>query len=285
MFSRTVDACERFLVKDTSQTVFVGDLLEHGHRELLMIGGDVGRFKQGRDFELAGSHFVVAGLGRDAQTVQFAVHFVHERQNALWNGSEVVIFELLSLGGLGSEQGTSGGEQIRAAIEESLIDQEIFLFRTGCGRNVSDFFVAEEAQNALGLFVQGLHGLEQRGLGVQSFAGPGYEGSGDTKSGAIAAFQDVSRAGDVPRGVSARSVRGTNAAVREGRGIRFSLDEGFALELGDCFTTAFAAFVERVVFFSRGAGERIKYVGVVGGPFADGPEAHGVGYFIRHGFG
>ena len=49
--------------------MFFGGIFQDRHQQLLMVGRDVGRFKKGRNLELSGRHFVMPGLGRNAQAV------------------------------------------------------------------------------------------------------------------------------------------------------------------------------------------------------------------------
>ena len=61
-----IDAREGLLVQQASETVLFSRALEHGHGELLVVGGDVGRLEVGRDLKLARRHLVVARLGGHA---------------------------------------------------------------------------------------------------------------------------------------------------------------------------------------------------------------------------
>jgi hypothetical protein len=107
--------------------------LKHRHREVLMIGGQVGVFIDGSHFVLSGGNFVVTGFYRDSQLVQFVLGLQHAGQNAIRNRAEVLIFQLLPFGRLGSEKCAAGVEQIGSGEKEISIDQEILLF-TACRR-------------------------------------------------------------------------------------------------------------------------------------------------------
>jgi hypothetical protein len=61
----TVDARKGLFVQQTDKAVLFGGVLQHRHDQLLVVAGDVSRFKEGGDFKLAGGHFVVAGFGRN----------------------------------------------------------------------------------------------------------------------------------------------------------------------------------------------------------------------------
>ena len=73
-----------------------------------MVGGDVGSFEHGGEFELAGGHFVVTGFGGDAEFEQFLLRVEHVGEDPFGDSPEVVVVELLAFGGLRPEQGASG---------------------------------------------------------------------------------------------------------------------------------------------------------------------------------
>ena len=89
-------------------------LAQDFHRELIVIGRDIGFFENRRRLELARRHFVVTGLDRNAELVELKLHFAHERLNASRDRAEVMIFELLALRRLTADQRTAGHDKIRA---------------------------------------------------------------------------------------------------------------------------------------------------------------------------
>ena len=91
--------------------------------------------------------------------------------------------------------------------------------------------MAEELQNPSGLLVQHLHRLEQRGLGVESLTGPGDKRGGNAEGSAIGVLYQIGRTSHIPCGVATSGVGGPDTAVGEGGGVRFSLNQGLALEL------------------------------------------------------
>ena len=131
VLARAVDAGEWLFVRQAGHAVFLGHPLERDHHQLLMIGRQVGRLEDRRDFVLRRGHFVVPRLDRNAELEQLALGFQHEGQHALRNGAEVMIFELLALRRLGAEQRATGGEQVGPSKVEVPIDQEVFLLRAG----------------------------------------------------------------------------------------------------------------------------------------------------------
>ena len=128
MLAAAVDPLEGFLVLQADQTVLGGDLLHHLHGQQVVINGHVGGVVDGRQFMLGGGDLVVLGLGGDAQLPQFFVQFLHELRNDGPDGAEVMLFQFLTLGGSGAEEGTAGKHNIQALIVVFLADEEIFLF-------------------------------------------------------------------------------------------------------------------------------------------------------------
>ena len=104
MFAGSVDAGERFLVEEASHPIFLRHALKHRHREVLMIGRQIGVFINGSHLVLPRGDFVVAGLYRDSQLVQFVLGLQHAGQNPIRNRAEILIFQFLPLGRLGSER-------------------------------------------------------------------------------------------------------------------------------------------------------------------------------------
>ena len=113
------------------------------HDQLLVVGGDVGVFEDRGDLVLARGHFVVPRLDRHAQLEQFSLGFEHEGQHALGNGTEIMIFEFLTLGRLRTEQGAAGGEQVGPGKVEVTVDQEVLLLGAGGRRDEGGVVVAE----------------------------------------------------------------------------------------------------------------------------------------------
>ena len=73
-----------------------------------MIYGQITFFENGSQFELVGSHFVVAGLYGDAQFQCLDFQVFHESCHTGRDGPEVMVFQLLVFAGFVSHQGTSG---------------------------------------------------------------------------------------------------------------------------------------------------------------------------------
>ena len=70
--------------------------------------------KIGRQLVLCGRDLVVLGLGQHAQLPQLFVQFLHIGRNAGLDRAEVMIVQLLTLGGFCAEERAAGVDQIAA---------------------------------------------------------------------------------------------------------------------------------------------------------------------------
>ena len=273
VLARPVDARERLLVEQALHAVLLGDRLEDGHQQLLMVGGDVAALEHRRDLELARRDLVVAGLGGDAELEQLTLGVHHEAEHALGDRTEVVVVELLALGRLGAEQGAAGVDQVGTGQEEVPVDQEVLLLGPAERHDLLQVVVTEQLQDALGVRAHRLLAAQQRRLVVQRLAGHRHEHRRDAQGVAVRVLQDVGRAGDVPAGVAAGLEGAAEAAGREAGGVGFALDQGLARELGERLAVA-DRLEEAVVLLGGQAGHRIEDVRVVRGPLRQRPVLH-----------
>ncbi|MPM49525.1 hypothetical protein SDC9_96255 [bioreactor metagenome] len=214
VLARAVDAGEGFFVKQTDQTVTVGDLPQHFHDQHVVVDREIHVFKHRRQFELGRRHFIVPGLGRDAERPQFFFNFVHEGEHPVFDRPEVMIFKLLVFRRRRAEERPSGLDQIGALQVEALVDQEVFLL---CAERDGDPFLGqlEALHQPLDRHAQRLGGAQQRRFLVQRLAGVAAEGGRDAERRAVRMTLDEGRAGRVPRGVTARLEGAAQSARRE----------------------------------------------------------------------
>ena len=171
--------------------------------------------KSGREFVLAGGDFIVAGFDGNAELDQFVFAVGHERQHALGDHAEIMIFQFLALWRRATEERAPAGDQVGPGVVKVLVDQEIFLLGADGGEDLVDAGVTEQLEDADGLRAEGIHALEQRGFLVERFAGPTEEGGGDDQRGAIGMLHDVSGAGRDPRRYNRGLRRWRGARPRE----------------------------------------------------------------------
>ena len=145
-----------------------------------MVDGNVGLFENRSALKLVGSHFVVSGLDRNAEPVGMPFEIFHELQYTAWDGSEVVVVELLVFCGDVSHEGPAGLGQIGAGLEQSFVHEKILLFPSQRHVDLCDILV-EELTHVDSGFVEGKQRFEQRGLEVERFTCVGDENAGDTE--------------------------------------------------------------------------------------------------------
>ena len=91
VLARAVEPREGLFVEQAGQAVLLGDLLEDGHDQLLVVGRDVGALEHRGDLVLARGDLVVPCLDRHTQFVELALAVHHERQDEVRDGTEVVV--------------------------------------------------------------------------------------------------------------------------------------------------------------------------------------------------
>ncbi len=185
VLARAVDARERLLVQQAHQAVAACDVLHHLHRQLLVVGADVGVLEDRRELVLVGRDLVVACLDRHAQLRQLQLGLQHAREDALGDRAEVVVVELVALGRLGAEQRTPGGQQVGALEVVLLVDQEVLLLGADRGEHAPRVVHAEQLQRPDRGTRERVHRAQQRDLVVQRLAGPRGERRRDAQQRAV----------------------------------------------------------------------------------------------------
>ena len=232
MLARTVDARVGLLVQEALEAVLLGDVAERVHHQHVVVGREVQLLELRRELELGRSDLVVTGLRRDAELPELLLDVVHEREDAIRNRAEVVIFELLALGGRSAEKRAAGEDEVRALLPVLLVDEEVFLLGAERATGVG-LFLAEELHETLEGLVEGLHRTEKRCLLVERFTRISTERRRDAERRAVAVTLDEGGGGRIPGGVAAGLERGADAARREGRGVRLADDQVLARKRHD----------------------------------------------------
>ncbi len=102
-------------------------------------------------------NLVMLGLGGYAQLPQFSIQFRHERRDPVLDVAEVMVFQFLSLGRFGTEQGPAGKNQIFAQVEHLFVDEEILLLGADGGGDPLDRFIAKNSKYPECMTVQSVH--------------------------------------------------------------------------------------------------------------------------------
>ena len=278
VLAAAVDAGKGLLMEQAHQTVLGGHPLHNLHGQLVVVGGNVGGGVDGGQLMLGGRHLVVLRLGQDAQLPKLLVQLLHIGGHAGLDGAEVVVVQLLPLGGPCAEQRPAGVDQVAALVVHGLVDEEVLLLRAHGGGHAPHVVMAEQLQDAQRLLVEGLHAPQQGRFLVQRLAAVGAEGRGDTEGLAL----DKGVAGGIPRRVAPGLEGGAQAAGGEGGGIRLALDELLAGELHQ-HPAIGGGGDEAIVLFGGDTGQRLEPVGEVGRAVLDCPVLHGRGDSIGHG--
>ncbi len=116
-----------FSCSETNEPIPARGVLQDLHRDHLMVGAHVRVLEDGGHLVLVGGHLVVACLDRHAQLGELHLGIEHAREDALGDRPEVVVVELVALGGLCAEQRSPCGEQVGTLEVVLLVDQEVLL--------------------------------------------------------------------------------------------------------------------------------------------------------------
>src|SRR5690625_4112932 len=274
VLARAVDAGERLLVYQADETVLAGNLPKRQHDKLLMVGRDVGVFKDRRDLVLTGRDLVMARFDGHAEAVQLPLDLQHVGQHAVGDAAEVMIAQLLSSRRLRSYQRAPAYFEIRTAVVELLIHQKILLLGADGYVYALCDVIAEEAEHAQRLLLKRIQRPKQRDLMVKRLARPRCKTRRDGQVLAVLVLDDERRRRRVPRRIPARFKRHSQATRGEARCVRLALNQVAAGELHNC-PAAFVGRDEGVVLLGRVPCERLEPVRKMRRTFIDGPPFHG----------
>ena len=277
VLSRTVDTVEGLLVQQHNETVLARDLVHHVHYHLVLVVGEVALPEDWSKFELVGSDLVVPGLQGNAEFVAFVLEILHECCDAGGNGREVVVLELLVLGGGVAHQCASCEDKVRPGCIEILVNEEILLLPAKVGMHLGYLWIEELADRYRSVG-NGLERLLERCLVVQSFACVRDEHSRYAE-GVILDEDGGSR---IPSGVTAGLEGGADAAAGEGRGVRLLLNKGLAVE-GLDHATLPVVFHQGVMFLGSHFREGLEPVGDVRDAVFERPFLHAFGDLVSRG--
>ena len=220
---------------------------------------------------LGGCYLIVLGFGHHPQLPQLLVQLLHVRAHTGLYRPEIVVIQLLPLGGLRPKQGAAGIQQVTAPLIQLLRDEEIFLLGAHGGGHGGDILPAHGPQKPDCLPIEGVHAAQKRGFFIQRFPGIAAKCRGDIQ----AVILDEGGTGGVPCGVASGLEGGTQAAAGKAAGIRLPLDE---LPAGKFHDHPIAGGgQEAIVLFGGDAGHGLEPVGKVGDAVVQRPGLHHIG--------
>ena len=205
------------------------------------------------------------------------IQILHEGRHPGADGAEIVVVQLLTLGGLSTEEGASRQAQILPLGVQILGQEEILLLGTDTGNDTLGLGVAEEPQDPQSLPGHLVHGAQQRGLLVQGLAGVGEEAGGNIQ----ASVPDEGKGGGIPGGIAPCLKGGTQTAGGEAGGIRLAPNQLLAGKFHN-HPTVSRGRNEGIMLLRGDARHRLEPVGVVSGSLLQRPLLHGLGNFIGY---
>ena len=278
VLAAAVDSSKGLFVKQADEVMLGSDLMQEVHHDHIVVDRRIGIFINRCQLELSGSHFVMTSLRRNTETEQRMFHVLHEGQDSLRDGTEIVIFHLLSLGWRRTCQRATGKHDIRTKHGEPSIDKKILLFRADVRFDERGLFVAEKTQDTQSLTRKRGNGTQQRDLAIESLARIAVEERGDMERRSY----DESRYRGIPCRIASGFEGRANAARGEGGRIRFAADKHLSRKFIDHPALACRG-EEGVVLFCGETGHGLEPVRVMRRALGDGPVLHHTGYRIGNG--
>ena len=217
---------------------------------------------------LCGSYFVVLCFSEYAEFPKLGIEVGHILYYALFDGTEVVVFEFLSLGRGGSEESTTCENQILSLFVYRLVNKEVFLLGA-YGSDDSACVFAEELKNTASLVGQIFHRFEKRGLFIEYFTRIRYE----SRRNAESIILDESVRSGVPRGVTSRFESCSYTAGGERGSVGFALDKFLTAEFHNNLTVV-GRLDKSVVLFCGDTRHRLEPVRKVCAALLDCPVLH-----------
>ena len=276
VLATAVDAGKRLLVQKDTESVLAGHTLHHRHEQHVVIDSQVRFLEDGRQFELIGSHLIMACLARDAQFERFDLKFSHKGSHTLRNGTKIMIVHLLVLGRIMSHQRTTCKQQVGTCRIETFVHEEILLFPTEVRSHLLYRWVKIMA-DIRGSHIHGMQSTQQRSLVVKRFSRVGDEHGGDTEC----VINNEDGAGRIPCRVATGLESAANATARETGGIGFLLNEQLARKLFD-HAALTIVFDKRIMLLGRAFGQRLEPMRIVRHSVFGSPLLHAFGHSVSH---
>ena len=217
---------------------------------------------------LCGSYFVVLCFSEYAEFPKLGIEVGHILYYALFDGTEVVVLEFLSLGSGCAEESTTCENQILSLFVHGFVDKEVFLLGAYGSYDLAYVF-AEELKNTASLVGQIFHRLEKRSLLVEHFTRIRYE----SRRNAESIILDESVRSGVPSRISSCFESCSYTAGGERGSVGFALDKFLTAEFHNNLTVV-GRLDKGVVLFCGDTRHRLEPVRKVCAALLDCPVLH-----------
>ncbi len=200
-----------------------------------------------------------------SEAVSFIFELLHKGKHPLWNGSKIVIFQLLIFGRCMTKEGSAGQHQVWPGKIQRSIYKEILLLPSQRGINFCDVGI-KKTTNIHRCPVDGVHSFQQWSFKIKGFTGIGDKYGRNTEG----PVHDKRGRRGIPGCISTRFEGTANTAAGETGGIGFLLRQFISSELFDT-PSAIQRINEGVMLFGSGARQWQKPMGIMGCALVDGP--------------
>ena len=119
-----------FSCKSTPKFMTGSHTCHNIHQQGVVINRKVHFFKNRSTFKLCRCYFIVTGAQEEYLIYRLRSQNPHESIDSFRNGTKIMIFQLLSFCRAMTKNGSAAKYQVRPCIEQSFINNKIFLFPT-----------------------------------------------------------------------------------------------------------------------------------------------------------
>ncbi len=222
------------------------------------------------------------GLCRHTQLPKLMIYLIHIRGNSVLYASVIMILQLLSLRRHGAEQSSARMHQIRSFQVLLTVNDEIFLLRSHIIQHPLRRCIAEKADNAQRLVIDGLHRAQKRGFLIQSLPLVRTKSGRNTKRYPQSILPQKCRRCAVPGRIPPCFKGGAQASGWKAGGVGFSLGQFPCRKLHNNLPRRIGCGNKRLMLFRRYSGQGLEPMGIMGRPVLHRPFLHGMRYGSRN---
>ena len=127
MLAGAVHTVKRLLVEYNLEMMLFCNLLHDNHQHHVLVYGLGGLTVHRSTLKLVRSHLIVPCLEQNTELVCLCLKILHECADLGGNGTEIMVFKLLVLGGSMADDCPVAEHKVRPCIVQRLVYKEIFL--------------------------------------------------------------------------------------------------------------------------------------------------------------